>query len=84
MTEQNTEGRFEDQLAKLEEIVARLEDDSVGLEEALGLFEEGMKLARACRTRLEAVEQRVDKLLEEAGEGEPATVPLDPETASES
>jgi exodeoxyribonuclease VII small subunit len=65
--------RFEDQLAKLEEIVDRLEDESVGLEEALGLFENGMDLARHCRTRLEEVEQRVTQLLEtENGEDEVA------------
>ena len=65
--------RFEDQLAKLEEIVDRLEDESVGLEEALGLFENGMELARSCRARLEEVEQRVTQLLEtENGEDETA------------
>ena len=58
------EERFEDQLERLEEIVARLEDESVGLEEALGLFENGMALARRCRERLEQVEQRVTQLLE--------------------
>jgi exodeoxyribonuclease VII small subunit len=63
--------RFEDQLARLEDIVDRLEDESVGLEEALGLFENGMDLARQCRTRLEEVEQRVTQLLEtENGEDE--------------
>ncbi len=63
--------RFEDQLARLEEIVDRLEDESVGLEEALGLFENGMDLARHCRARLEEVEQRVTQLLEtENGEDE--------------
>jgi exodeoxyribonuclease VII small subunit len=56
--------RFEDQLAELETIVARLEDESVGLEEALGLFENGMDLAKKCRGRLEEVEQRVSQLLE--------------------
>jgi exodeoxyribonuclease VII small subunit len=60
--------RFEDQLAKLEEIVDRLEDESVGLEEALGLFENGMDLARRCRARLEEVEQRVSQLLESEDE----------------
>jgi exodeoxyribonuclease VII small subunit len=57
--------RFEDQLENLEKIVARLEDESVGLEEALGLFESGMELARSCRARLEEVEQRVTQLLED-------------------
>ena len=56
--------RFEDQLTRLENIVSRLEDESVGLEEALDLFENGMLLARSCRTRLEEVEQRVARLLE--------------------
>jgi exodeoxyribonuclease VII small subunit len=56
--------RFEDQLAQLESVVARLEDESVGLEEALGLFENGMDLAKKCRERLEEVELRVSQLLE--------------------
>jgi exodeoxyribonuclease VII small subunit len=73
MTDKKKNDRFEDQLAKLEEIVDRLEDESVGLEEALGLFENGMDLARSCRTRLEEVEQRVTQLLEtENGEEEAA------------
>ena len=59
-----TDERFEDQLEKLEDIVGRLEDDTVGLEEALDLFEQGMTLAGKCRSRLERVEQRVSKLLE--------------------
>ena len=38
MTEPKQDGeRFEDQLENLEKIVTRLEDESVGLEEALGL-----------------------------------------------
>ena len=71
MTEKKKkDARFEDQLAKLEEIVDRLEDESVGLEEALGLFENGMDLARRCRARLEEVEQRVTQLLESENEGD--------------
>ena len=50
-------------LARLEKIVGRLEDESVGFEEALELFEAGMELARSCRSRLEEVEQRVTRLL---------------------
>jgi exodeoxyribonuclease VII small subunit len=73
MNEKSKNGeRFEDQLAKLEEIVARLEDESVGLEEALDLFEGGMELARGCKTRLEEVEQRVTQLLENEGDEEEA------------
>jgi exodeoxyribonuclease VII small subunit len=65
---------FEQALAELEEVVARLEDDSVGLEEALKLFEKGVRLAKRCRTQLEGVERRVEQLLAEAGE---ETAPFD-------
>lgn len=74
--------RFEDRLARLEEIVDRLEDEEVGLEEALDLFEQGMELARACRERLEAVEQRVAQLVETA-DGEAAVAPLSAEATAE-
>lgn len=73
----NKTERFEDQLERLEEIVANLEDDTVGLEEALGLFEDGMKLAKSCRARLEEVEQRVRLLLETEDGEEPETAPME-------
>ena len=72
----NESERFEDQLARLETIVERLEDESVGLEEALELFERGMELARSCRARLESVEARVQRLLD-SDDGTTATQPLD-------
>ena len=61
---------FEEALAQLEEVVARLEDDGVGLEEALKLFERGVRLAHRCRTQLESVERRVEQLLTGAEAGE--------------
>ncbi len=80
MTDQPDEARFEDQLAKLEDIVERLEDDAVGLEESLELFEQGMELVKACRARLEQVEQRVARLLDSEADDE-LTAPLDVETS---
>jgi len=80
MSDQSTnQERFEEQLAELEEIVARLEDESVGLEEALELFEKGMALSRACRSRLEEVEQRVERLLSLGENGEAATEAMEVE-----
>ena len=78
MAEKDKEQRFEDQLAKLEEIVARLEDEGVGLEESLDLFERGMGLVRSCRERLEKVEQRVAQLMQNE-DGDPVTEDLDVE-----
>jgi exodeoxyribonuclease VII small subunit len=79
MNDKAKEERFEDQLSKLEQIVARLEDEGVGLEEALEMFERGMELVKSCRERLEQVEQRVARLLE-SDEGGDATEPLDTES----
>lgn len=68
---------FEQALAELEAIVSRLEDDTVPLEEALKLFERGIKLARKLKNQLTAVERRVEQLLAEAEEGEePQTAPF--------
>ena len=75
MTDESSGERFEDQLEQLEKIVARLEDETVGLEEAIELFESGMDLARACRLRLEEVEQRVERLLDSGDDL--ATEPLE-------
>lgn len=80
MAEAPNDERFEVQLERLEEIVARLEDEGVGLEEALDLFENGMELVKTCRARLEKVEQRVARLLGSEGD-EPETEPLDVEVS---
>lgn len=55
--------KFEDALADLEKIVQRLEDPDVPLDEAVGLFEDGIKLSRFCSQKLDEVEKRVDMLL---------------------
>jgi exodeoxyribonuclease VII small subunit len=54
-------------LARLEEIVRKLEADDVELDAALVLFEEGVARLRAARERLAAAELKVQAVLEEAG-----------------
>ena len=56
-----------DELARLEEIVRRLEADDVDLDAALTLFEEGVARLRAARERLAAAELKGQAVLEEAG-----------------
>jgi exodeoxyribonuclease VII small subunit len=55
-----------DELARLEEIVRRLEADDVELDAALALFEEGVTRLRAARERLAAADLKVQTVLEEA------------------
>ena len=59
---------FEAARDELEQVVQRLEDGSTSLEEALALWERGEALYRACRTRLEAAEARIEKLAEALAE----------------
>jgi exodeoxyribonuclease VII small subunit len=54
-------------LARLEEIVRKLEGDDLDLDAALTLFEEGVGRLRAARDRLSAAELKVQAVLEEAG-----------------
>ena len=54
---------FEQSLARLEEIVRKLEQGECGLDESLKLFEEGAKLADSCNSLLDQAEQKVDILL---------------------
>jgi exodeoxyribonuclease VII small subunit len=58
--------RLADELARLEEIVRRLEADDVELDAALALFEEGVARLRAARARLADAELKVQAVLEAA------------------
>ncbi|HMH54808.1 MAG TPA: exodeoxyribonuclease VII small subunit [Gemmatimonadales bacterium] len=55
-----------DELARLEEIVRKLEADDVELDAALALFEEGVARLRAARERLADAEVKVQAVLEAA------------------
>jgi len=70
-----TAKKFEDAMARLEEIVQSLETGELSLEESIKAFEEGMKLAKFCSQKLEEAEKRVSILLKE-GEGKYVQVPF--------
>ena len=53
---------FEENIARLEEIVAALEKGDAKLADSLKLFEEGTKLVRDCGAMLDKAEQKVAKL----------------------
>ncbi len=54
---------FEGALEQLENTVGRLEEGEMPLEEALELFETGVKLSRQCTATLEAAEKRIEILV---------------------
>ena len=57
-----TDLKFEECLARLEQIVAALESGNLPLEESLKVFEEGVSLARHCGRYLEQAERRIEVL----------------------
>jgi exodeoxyribonuclease VII small subunit len=64
---------FEKKLGRLEEIVGKMEDGEIALEESLKLFEEGVKLSRECNSQLSEAEQKVKLLLGIDSDGVPVT-----------
>ena len=62
MSKKNTKDNFENKLRRLEEISSMLESDSVGLEESISLFEEGMLLSKVCMKTLKEAELKITTL----------------------
>lgn len=75
MTQETPEPTFEESLAALERVVARLESGEVGLEEALALFEQGRAHLARCRDRLGVVQRRIEELTGEAAPAPPEAPP---------
>ncbi len=69
---------FEAALAELEALVTSMEEGDLPLEEALSQFEKGIRLTRECQRALREAEQKVDLLMEKAGQSDVA--PFEPES----
>lgn len=62
---------FEDALAKLENITKELEEGDLPLEESLKYFDEGVKLAAYCNSKLNDAQKKVEILLKKGDALEP-------------
>jgi len=56
------EKSFESSLSSLEKITGRLEEGALPLDEALKLFEEGVKLSRYCEEQLNKAKKKIEIL----------------------
>ena len=52
--------KLSEQIDELTAIVRKLEDPSIELEDALAVYEAGMKIAKAAQAALEDAEQRIE------------------------
>lgn len=57
--------KFEDALARLENIVTELEKGDLPLNESLKIFEEGVKLSKTCLKLLDDAERKVEIIVQE-------------------
>ena len=55
--------KFEERLERLEELGEKIRQTDIPLDEALGAFEEGIKLARTLEKDLQRVESRIEILM---------------------
>ena len=66
---------FEENIARLEEIIALLEKGEAPLADSLALFEEGTRLVSACGKQLDQAELKVVKLMK-GPDGAPVETPF--------
>ena len=72
---------FEESMARLEKIVAEMEDGQLTLEEMIARFEEGRKLTKSCTETLNEVDRKIEMLVKKGDEV--VTEPFDGETTEE-
>ncbi len=56
---------YEQAIKELENIVSKLENSEVSLEESISLFEKGTELVKICNGKLNTAEQKFTQLLKE-------------------
>ena len=59
---------FEESLSELENIVQRLEQGELSLEDSMALFERGLNLSQNSQVKLKDAEQKIEILLEKDGQ----------------
>ena len=77
MAKRPDEPTFEVALEQLEHIVKALEEGELSLDDSLKMFEDGVKLARLCGSKLDDAERRIEVLMK-VEEGRIETAPFEP------
>lgn len=64
-TNKQEEQSLEELFAEVEALIGRMEEPDLPLEEAFAAYEQGMKIIRACNSRIDQVEQKMLVMNEE-------------------
>ena len=60
---------FEEAIKELTDIVGKIEQGQIPLQDGLGQYERGMALIKHCRDILQKAERRIEKISEEKNSG---------------
>lgn len=74
---------FEEAMERLEEIVSSMEGERMSLEDMVRNYEEGVKLLRVCRQRIDIAKQRVEMITADLEGGKASLAPFESENATE-
>lgn len=69
MTKNNVS--FDQAIQQLEEIVRKLEQGDVPLEDAISLYKNGMELSAVCHDKLQSAEKQLISIIDDNGEKKP-------------
>lgn len=69
--------KFEAALSRLAQLVQSLEEGQVSLADALGQYEEGIRLLKICQAQLDAAERKIELLTGVDSSGRPVTTAFD-------
>ncbi len=58
---------FEQSMQRLDEIVAKLSENDMPLDDSIKLFEEGLRLVKDCNTKLTAYETQINDIIMKNG-----------------
>ena len=61
---------FEESLEKLEEIVGKLENGDIPLDDAIDEFNNAMQLVKICENKLSSAEESIAKIVQDNGQVE--------------
>jgi exodeoxyribonuclease VII small subunit len=59
---EGTNSTLEEDFRKLDTLLADMEKDDIGIEEAFSKYTEGMQLIKSCNDRIDQVEKKVQQL----------------------
>lgn len=64
MSQNNEKMTFEQAMGRMEDIISRLSDGNLGIDESVSLYEEGVKLAAFCDEKIKEAQRKITLLQE--------------------